>query len=52
MSDPDYKADVGDGKYGKERSVNQEKERIGSLLMKQNSVRGHKNKSLNEQKHS
>ena len=40
MSDPDYKADVGDGKYGKERSVNQEKERIGSLPMNRlNSVK-------------
>ena len=49
MSFPDDLVDVGDGKDDKENAVNQEKERIGSLLMKQISVRGHKNKSLNEQ---
>ena len=49
MSVPDDIVDVGDGKDDKERDVNREKERIGSLLMKQTSVRGHKNKSLNEQ---
>ena len=49
MSFPDDLVDLRDGKDEKENAVNQEKERIGSLLMKQISFRGHKNKSLNEQ---
>ena len=42
MSFPDDLVDVGDGKDDKENAVNQEKERIGSLLMKQISFRGQK----------